>query len=60
VNIVDFQRGVEVDISQRIRVESREVVRSCRPLGGGKRPEVEDRVWEERTVRVLPDGTAEL
>ena len=58
-NVDSFQAGVEDEISHRTKVESREVVKSCRPLGGGKIPQVTGIVCEESTVRVLPDGTAE-
>ena len=53
----DLKIGVEDEISQRMRVESSDVVRSCRPRGGGNRPQVVARVWAERTVRVFPEGT---
>ena len=36
----DLKIGVEDEISQRMRVESSDVVRSCRPRGGGNRPQV--------------------
>jgi hypothetical protein len=39
-----------------MREESREVVSRVR-CGAGKRPAVEERVCEERTVIVLPLGT---
>jgi len=54
-----LKTGVEEEISHKMREESREVVRSWRPRGGGNRPAVQARVCEERTVRVFPDGTAD-
>jgi len=52
-----LKMGVDEEISHKIRVESRELVRTCRPSGGGKRPAVQGRVWDERTATVFPKGT---
>lgn len=49
--------GDEEDTSHKMREESSDDVRICRPLGGGKIPHVAGRVCDERTVRVFPEGT---
>lgn len=57
--MLDFQTGVGERGSQRMSDESREAVRRFLAVGG-KRPAVQEKVCDESTASVFPDGTVKL